>query len=96
MKDSPLKGADMEGVVFSGGNIMVKDNPAAVVSFRSIIAANKGRVIKTTNSSIPNALRLKKYTRAVHSVAFVEVEVDEQLGIINVIRALTTVCCKQS
>src|SRR5690606_29644521 len=35
--------------------------------------------------------KLKKYSRATHSAAFVEVEVDEELGVVNVTRALTAV-----
>jgi len=34
---------------------------------------------------------LRKYARAAHSAAFVEVEVDEELGVINVTRALTAI-----
>ena len=91
IKDSPLHNASLEDVVFSHGNIILKDDPSASVSFTRIIEANKGRVIKTTNFSVPNALKLKKYTRAAHSVAFVEVEVDQEFGMVNVTRAVTAV-----
>lgn len=80
-----------DDVVFLGGAVSLKTDPHDSISFREIIEANKGKVIKTTNLSVPKALKLKKYTRAAHSAAFVEVEVDEELGIINVTRALTTV-----
>ncbi|HEX8462011.1 MAG TPA: xanthine dehydrogenase family protein molybdopterin-binding subunit, partial [Segetibacter sp.] len=91
IKNSPLKGADIEDVVFEGGNIHLKNNPSAFVSFLDIVAANKGQAIKTTNTALPKPLKLKKYSRAAHSAAFVEVEVDEELGVINVTRALTVV-----
>ncbi|HEX8357312.1 MAG TPA: xanthine dehydrogenase family protein molybdopterin-binding subunit, partial [Segetibacter sp.] len=91
IKDSPLKGADIEDVIFEGGSISLKNNPSAFVTFKHIIAANKGQVIKTTNTALPKPLKLKKYSRAAHSAAFVEVEVDEELGVINVTRALTVV-----
>ncbi len=91
ISDSPLQSADIEDVTFQDGRISLKDNPAAFVTYQDIIAANKGRVIKTTNTAIPNVFKLKKYSRATHSAVFVEVEVDEELGVINVTRAVTAV-----
>lgn len=91
MAGSPLATAEIEDVVFRDGGIMLKDDAASLVPFTAIIAANKGRAIKTINMSVPDVLKLKKYTRAAHSAAFVEVEVDEELGVINVTRAVTAV-----
>ncbi len=91
IKGSPLAKADMEDVVFDEGNIILKNNPSVFVPLKLIIAANNGRIIRTTNTSVPNVIKLKKYSRATHSAAFVEVEVDEELGVINVTRALTAV-----
>jgi len=91
MSGSPLADVDIEDVVFEDGHIGLKGESQVVVSFREIIAANKGRAIKTTNTSMPNPLKLKKYSRATHSAVFVEVEVDEELGMVNVTRALTAV-----
>lgn len=91
IKNSPLADAAMQDVVFSNGNISLKNNPAATVSFKDIIAANNGKAIKTTNTSVPNVIQYKRHSRATHSATFVEVEVDEKLGVINVTRALTAV-----
>lgn len=91
IKGSAWKNLKIEDVIFNGGFVSLKTTPSDTLSFTDIIAGNKGRAIKTTNLSLPKALKLKKYTRAAHSAAFVEVEVDEELGIINVTRALTTV-----
>ena len=91
IEDSPLKGIKLEDAVFENGYIVSKNNAALSVSFKDIIAANKGKVIKTTNLSVPNVFKLKKYSRAAHSAVFVEVEVDEELGMINVTRAVTAV-----
>ncbi|PRY51580.1 xanthine dehydrogenase molybdenum binding subunit apoprotein [Arcticibacter pallidicorallinus] len=91
IKGSAWKNLKIEDVVFNGGCVSLKKNLSDTISFREIIAANKGRMIKTTNLSLPKSFKLKKYTRAAHSAAFVEVEVDEELGVINVTRALTTV-----
>jgi len=88
---SPLKNASLEEVVFKDGRIFLQTDAARAVTFREIIAGNKGKEIKTTNFSVPNVFKLKKYSRAAHSAAFVEVEVDEELGVVNVTRAVTAV-----
>lgn len=88
---TPFKGVELEDVVFKNGRIALIEDIDASVSLIEVMAANKGKVIKTTNFSVPKVLKLKKYSRAAHSAAFVEVEVDEELGVVNVTRALTAV-----
>ncbi|MEO5910990.1 MAG: molybdopterin cofactor-binding domain-containing protein, partial [Pelobium sp.] len=88
---SPFKKAGLEDVIFKDGSVFLKNDPAATVTFAELVAFNKGKVIKVKKMSVPNMLKLKKYSRATHSAAFVEVEVDEELGVINVTRALTAV-----
>jgi xanthine dehydrogenase YagR molybdenum-binding subunit len=88
---SVLKGAKLEDVIFRNGNIELKSDVRRFVALKDIIVFNKGRSIKTTNLSVPDVFKLKKYSRAAHSAVFVEVEVDEELGIVNVTRALTAV-----
>ena len=91
IKGSPLADADLADAVFENGYITLKNDPDAAVSFIALIEANKGKPVKTTNTGYPHALKLRKYARAAHSAAFVEVEVDEELGVINVTRALTAI-----
>ena len=91
IKNGPFEGAKPEDVKFENGYIISKIVPGASVSFKEILAHNKGREIKTKKFSVPNMLKLKKYSRAAHSAAFAEVEVDEELGVVNVTRCLTAV-----
>lgn len=91
MDGSPLKEAEMEDLVFKDGNIYLQKDPGVSVSFGQIIAANKGRSVKTTNMGKPHMMKLRKYSKATHSAAFVEVEVDRELKTITVARALTAV-----
>lgn len=88
---SPLEDADESAVIFKDGRICLKNNVSAGVSFKDIIAANKGRAISVTKMGLPHMVKLRKYSKAVHSAAFVEVEVDKELKTINVTRALTAV-----
>ncbi|KQB42649.1 xanthine dehydrogenase family protein molybdopterin-binding subunit [Flavobacterium aquidurense] len=91
LKNAVLSEMKFEDVIFSEGFIIVKNNPETKISIAEIFAANGGKEIKTTNTSMPNPLRYGKKARAVHSAVFVEVEVDEELGIIEVKRAVTAV-----
>lgn len=83
--------AKFEDVVFSEGFLQLKSIPGAKVSVKEIFGSCNIKEIKTTNTAMPNPLQSGKRAKAAHSAVFVEVEVDEQLGIIEVKRAVTAV-----
>lgn len=85
------KGTREEDVGFENGCIVLKNDLRVRITFHDLVAGNGGKPVKASRFSVPNVLKLKKYSRAAHSAAFVEVEVDEELGVINVTRALTAV-----
>ncbi|KFF02917.1 xanthine dehydrogenase family protein molybdopterin-binding subunit [Flavobacterium reichenbachii] len=91
LRSSVLSDAKFEDVVFSEGFIFLKENAEVKISIDEIFTFNEGKEIKTTNAAMPNPLVYGKKARAVHSAVFVEVEVDEELGIIEVKRAVTAV-----
>lgn len=78
-------------VSFKDGKIFVTANPDIQVHLKEIFNINGQQIIKTKNSAMPNPLTSGKKATGVHSAAFVEVEVDEELGTIEVKRALTAV-----
>lgn len=83
--------AKLEDVIFSEGFLLLKNIPGAKVSVKEIFGSCNIKEIKTTNTAMPNPLQSGKRAKAAHSAVFVEVEVDEQLGIIEVKRAVTAV-----
>ncbi|KQS91808.1 xanthine dehydrogenase family protein molybdopterin-binding subunit [Chryseobacterium sp. Leaf394] len=91
LKDSVLSDAKFKEVQFRDGWISLKNNAEIKISVKDVLASNEGKSVKTTNSAMPNPLTYGKKARAVHSAVFVEVEVDEELGIIEVKRAVTAV-----
>lgn len=91
MPGSPLKNIPDRNIVFCNGSIRVDNNPGISVALTDIVAFNKGKEIKTTNMGTPNLLKLRKYSKATHSAVFVEVEVDKDLKIITVTRAVAGV-----
>ncbi len=91
LENSVLSEAKVVDVIFKDGAIQLKNNPDAKVSLTEIFEANENKEIKTTNTSMPNPLKHRNKARAAHSAVFVEVEVDQELGTIEVKRAVTAV-----
>ena len=91
IKPDYFKDADFKEALFVSGTLSLKTNPQALITYDELLAANDGKPIKTTNTSMPNPLTYGKYAKAVHSAVFVEVAVDEELGVIDVTRAVTAV-----
>ena len=91
MPDSPFRKADDEMVYFSNGSLHLKENESAKISLKEIIAFNKGVAIKTTKMGNPHMIKLRKYSLATHSACFVEVEVDKDLGTVQVTRAVSAI-----
>lgn len=91
VQNSILSEAKFEDVIFSEGFIIHKNNPDSIIGITKIFEANGNKQIKTTNTAMPNLLKSGKKAKAVHSAVFVEVEVDEELGTIEVKRAVTAV-----
>jgi xanthine dehydrogenase YagR molybdenum-binding subunit len=83
-----LKVGKLSEVVFKDGFVIVKDHQDTSISFVDIV---DGKPIKSKKFAGPAVLKQQKYTLAVHSASFVEVEIDEELGVIDVTRALTVV-----
>jgi xanthine dehydrogenase YagR molybdenum-binding subunit len=91
LEGSELKNVKFKDVIFEYGFISIKDKPEIRLDVKEIIKANGGEAIRTTNAAMPNPLTYGKKARAVHSAVFVEVEVDEELGVIEVKRAVSAV-----
>jgi len=91
LKNSVLSDYKFSEVIFRNGFFISKDQPEIEFDVKEIFASNQGKSIRTTNSAMPNPLTYGKKARAVHSAVFVEVEVDEELGTIELTRAVTAV-----
>lgn len=91
LDNSFLKDAKFNEVEFKNGFIILKGQSDQKLDIKEIFKANDGKEIRTTNSAMPNPLTYGKKARAVHSAVFVEVEVDEELGTIELTRAVTAV-----
>ncbi|MFZ0595881.1 MAG: xanthine dehydrogenase family protein molybdopterin-binding subunit, partial [Flavobacterium sp.] len=91
LRNSPLAKAKFKDVIFDQGFIILKSDSNVKVNFKQIFEENNLKATQITSTAMPNPLRHGKKARAVHSAVFVEVEVDEELGMIEVKRAVTAV-----
>ncbi|WP_036164695.1 xanthine dehydrogenase family protein molybdopterin-binding subunit [Massilia sp. 9096] len=91
MPDSIFKRLKEREVEFNDGRLHLRGQPDNGILLSEILAhAGKDRVEEKFLMT-PQMLKQRKFTRAVHSAVFVEVRVNEQLGIVRVTRAVSAV-----
>jgi xanthine dehydrogenase YagR molybdenum-binding subunit len=89
MPDSPLKGAKLDEVMLADGKIVSKQDASRAVSIAD--AMRHGKVDRIEQEKSTNFKTLASYACNAHSAVFVEVKVDEQLGVIRVNRVVSAV-----
>jgi xanthine dehydrogenase YagR molybdenum-binding subunit len=91
MPDSIFKKLKEREVEFNDGRLHLRGQPDNGIMLSEILAhAGKDRVEEKFLMT-PQMLKQRKFARAVHSAVFVEVRVNEQLGIVRVTRAVSAV-----
>jgi len=89
VKDSPLAGAKLEGVVLTEGKVVSKHDTGRAVSIADAMRHGAiDRIEKEKTNSFPDD---SSHARNTHSAVFVEVKVDEQLGVIRVTRVVSAI-----
>jgi xanthine dehydrogenase YagR molybdenum-binding subunit len=88
---SPLAKAKFEDVVFTGGQMRSKSDPSRAISIPDVMRKAGVNRIEEHATSTPDEKKHEKYARYTHSAIFVEVRVDEDLGIIRVPRVVNAV-----
>jgi len=89
MKNSPLAGAKLEDVVLADGKVVSKHDEGRAVSIADAMRhAAVDRIEKQKTNSFPDDA---SHARNTHSAVFVEVKVDEQLGVIRVTRVVSAI-----
>jgi xanthine dehydrogenase YagR molybdenum-binding subunit len=89
MKDSPLAGLAPEDVALSEGGIVSRRDASRAVSIAD--AMRHGGVDRITLEKANSFPADESHARNTHSAVFVEVRVDEQLGVIRVTRVVDAV-----
>jgi xanthine dehydrogenase YagR molybdenum-binding subunit len=90
-KDSIFKGLKAKDVEFNDGKIHLRGQPDNGLELSALLAAAGKEKVEEKFLLTPQLLKQRKYTRAVHSAVFVEVRVNEKLGIVRVTRVVDAV-----
>jgi xanthine dehydrogenase YagR molybdenum-binding subunit len=85
---SPIRGATEEQVVFADGRISLKNDPSRGETYTSILTRNNRDVVEAVATSSPGE-EWKKYSMHAFGAHFVEVRIDEELGVLRVTRFVT-------
>ena len=88
---SPFHGCRLKDAVFADGYIRLKHTPATAMALVDVLARAGQASVEEKYLLLPNVLRQRKYTCAVHSAVFVEVKVDEDFGTVRVTRVVSAV-----
>ncbi|MET0243869.1 MAG: xanthine dehydrogenase family protein molybdopterin-binding subunit, partial [Flavitalea sp.] len=91
MPDSKFRSVDESEIVFRNGSLILINNDQESVSLTELVQNNNNKPVSVINMAGPHMIDLRKYSLASHSAAFVEVEVDAELKLITVTRAVTAV-----
>ncbi len=89
---SPFINAKFESVELLNNKLQFKDNSSDSVSIIELMKKNGLTEIVEEHRAVPSPER-DKYSIAAHGAQFVEVKVDEDLGIIKVTRVVETTAC---
>jgi xanthine dehydrogenase YagR molybdenum-binding subunit len=88
---SPLAKTKFEDVEFKDSTIRLKEDHTRQIPFSSLVVTQKDGYIEEDTTAMPNKIKQESYTRNTHSAVFVEVKVDDDLGMIEVSRVVIAV-----
>ena len=85
---SPLNGATEDSIVYADGRISLKSDPARGETYADILRRNDRESVEATVDSSPGD-EFRKYSMHAFVAHFVEVRIDEELGVWRVTRFVT-------
>ena len=91
MKGSPLANATIDQITFANGCIILTADPTRSVSLVEAMRAGGVERIEAEETASPSMLTQMRYSAYTHSAIFVEVRVDEELGVLRVTRIVNAV-----
>ncbi|WP_350447826.1 xanthine dehydrogenase family protein molybdopterin-binding subunit [Pseudomonas solani] len=90
LEDSPFEGLTREQVEFVDGELRVIGAPELALGYGEIVRAAGGAALEARVDAKPDDKR-EAYSTASHSAVFVEVRVDEVLGVVRVSRVVSAI-----
>ncbi len=90
-KSSPFGNVAIDRVVFRGERIVLEAEPERWMSFADAMAAGGVSEIAAEGTGSPDTATQLGFSSFTHSACFVEVRVDETLGVVRVVRVVNAV-----
>jgi xanthine dehydrogenase YagR molybdenum-binding subunit len=90
LPDSPLANASIEQVRFEDGAMHMIADPTRSVRLATLVQAAGAPIIEEETAK-PGLVSSKRFARYTHSAVFVEVRVDEELGVVRVMRVVSAI-----
>lgn len=90
LEDSPFAGLARDQVEFVDGQLRVIGAPELALGYGEIVRASGGAALEAQVEAKPDEKR-EAYSSATHSAVFVEVRVDEELGVVRVARVVSAI-----
>lgn len=91
MENSPLAEASEEQVEIADGRLVLESNHQAGIALADIMASAGLDTIEEHAKVGPDMLSMMRYAAYSHSAVFVEVRVDEELGVVRVTRVVSAI-----
>ena len=90
IKKAPLEGADLADITFVEGEMRVRGDPSRAMALTDVLHGFNDP-IKSEVTSKPDLAVFKRYSHYTHSAVFAEVRLDEELGMLRVVRVVSAV-----
>lgn len=91
LEGGPFANAGLDHVVFEDGRIALKADRDKAVSLVEVVRASGGGTVEAKGDFAPDEDFKKTYAAYTHSAVFAEVRVDEQLGVVRVVRIVSAI-----
>ncbi|MDO9418483.1 xanthine dehydrogenase family protein molybdopterin-binding subunit [Pararhizobium sp.] len=91
MEGSPLAKASAEDVVIRDGRLVLEVNSQTGLAIADILASKELSSVEETGKASPDMLQMLKFISYTHSAVFVEVKIDEELGVLRVTRVVSAI-----
>jgi xanthine dehydrogenase YagR molybdenum-binding subunit len=90
IKNAPLEGAEPADVTFVDGEMRVRGDPSRAMALTDVLQGLNDP-IKSEVTSKPDPKVFQRYSHYTHSAVFAEVRLDEELGMLRVVRVVSAV-----
>ena len=91
LEGSPLKGVALEDVTVRDGRLVLDTNDQVGVAISDVMMAAGLSYIEEEGKAGPSMLQMMKFISYTHSAVFVEVKIDEELGVLRVTRVVSAI-----